>query len=164
MKWPLDRSTTFQIACLVIVLVIVFGVRRGREIALWVGRAEFDLEFRVLDDASGQPVSGTAVVLHDLDFANLSPKERYHVELTTGPDGRARVHLRLYCKSSTELDTGRELSRGVDYPFWQLDVRADGYHAFTASFDGDYRKRDRRFDQDRVPPPVVIRLHREANR
>jgi hypothetical protein len=156
---------------LIAVVAVLLGLILSwgpRKIALEVGHVDIPLDFVIIDAGSGQAIAGASILLQDPDYNGLPPQSPYTLAANSGSDGHYRVLLKelMYSASCSITEDGRFLkclSRGVRYPNWELHVSADGYKKLSVSWQ-DFRMRyigDRRYHEDQVPPPIVVRLRRQ---
>jgi hypothetical protein len=127
-------------------------------VAYGIGDTVVALEFVALDAVSGKPVPGARLQLTDPECPN--PRPPLMTAATTDADGRSTITNSFEVTSSWSGLTGRRFWRGVRYPLWEMRIEAAGYKPFEAQFHS-YVAKDRRYHEDRVPPPIMVRLQRE---
>ena len=139
--------------------------------ALEVGHTNVPLDFVIIDAGSEQPIAGASILLQDPDYLDLPPQVPQTLAATSGLDGHYRVTLMglMFSAESSVTEDGKflkSLGRWVRYPNWELHVSADGYQKLRVSYQ-DFREKymgDRRYHEDSIPPPIVVRLQRQPHR
>jgi hypothetical protein len=128
----------------------------GGHWARGIGFRNIPLDFLIIDAADGRPIPSATLLTDEMVPETV---------LTTGQDGHAGFVFRNAPVESTQylpsIGLPGKATLCVNY-WWGLSVKAEGYDE-QRLYMGDLTK-DPRYQYDKVPRAIVVRLERQAAR
>lgn len=140
--------------------LLVWGFDRVQMIR-WVGSTDLEVEFTVIDAATGNPIHGARIEVQS-EGGFYVERDKQEFVLVAGPEGVARKVCQRSMCFGTQSGLRFTDTFVVHLPWWQFRVVADGYEPRERTeLDGpEYVRQVRRAGPGKAKLVVPVSLHK----